>query len=411
MAKPYINRIKPFDANKDYEITISWIGNRAYKNRIIISDYKTNQTIFDETIETFNLKHIIPAEKLTNGRQYIIQAQIFDAENIGSVLSDKIMFYTFATPEFYFRDMTDDQVIIDNSTFTASVYYYSEDFEDINKFQFFLYDSTKKELLHSNEFIDNNEYNMNYTYKGLDNDTVYYIRCIGVTVNGMELDTGYQSIYIKFENPNTYARIYATPRPEQGCIQVSTNLIIIDYTGDETFEYVDDGMIDLRDKVLYYNQGFNITGDFTVIIRGMYLWQTKEIFKMANDKFSLSLSSRIYTDETLRFRLLVPNGVGNYVLYTDPLVFDNEDMITICIRRVDDVYQLKVFEEVCYVPEGNMWYGKQRPNRDYVTQNDQWIDDTDQMTYMVAKGDYKTYLDEAEPENVKNDDLWVGGAW
>lgn len=410
MAKPYLQKILPFDANYDYEISISWLGNRAYANRIIIYDYKTNATVFDDKVTTFNLKHTIPANTLTNAHQYIIQVQTFDVEDIASPLSDKVMFYTFETPEFYFRDIAENS-LIDNSTFTASVYYYSPDFEDVNKYVFYLYDATKKELLRSDEIIDNNEYNMNYTYRGLDNDTVYYIRCTGVTVNGMELDTGYVEIMVKFENPNTYARIYATPRPEQGCIQVSTNLIIIDYTGADEFDYVDGTMIDLRDKVLYYDQGFNIEGDFTVLIRGMYLWQTKEIFRMANDKFSLSLSSRIYTDGTLRFRLLVPNGIGNYLLYSEPLVFNNEDMMTICIRRVNDVYLLKVFEELGFVSEANMWYGKHRPNRDYTTENDQWIDDEEADTYMVAKDNYITYLNEEEPISAKVDDLWLGGEW
>ena len=43
------------------------------------------------------------------------------------------------------------------------------------------------------------EDNICYTYKGLDNNTFYYIRCMGATVNGMELDTGYVEIHIKYE--------------------------------------------------------------------------------------------------------------------------------------------------------------------------------------------------------------------
>ena len=35
MARPQIMRINPFDANKDYEITLSWMGNRAHANRIV----------------------------------------------------------------------------------------------------------------------------------------------------------------------------------------------------------------------------------------------------------------------------------------------------------------------------------------------------------------------------------------
>ena len=351
MAKPVILRINPFDANKDYEITLSWSGNRAYANRIIIYDNETNDLVFNDTISTYVLSHIIPAHTLTNGKKYVIQAQTYDAEDIPSPLSDKVLFYTFAAPDFYFENLSDNPEI-DNSSFTATVHYYSEDWEDISKYVFYLYDASKKQLLKSNEMTDS--FDISYTYKGLDNNTVYYVRCIGVTINGMELDTGYIQISVKFENPNTYARIYAAPLPSQGCIQVATNLIIIQYNGTEEFEYIN-GMIDLRDKTLYYDEGFLIKDDFTVIIRGMNLWHTTDIFKMNNGDLGLTLSSRIYTDGSLRFRLIVPNGVCNYLLYSDALTFTNHDMVTISIRRKNNIYELKVFiENVTFTDESDV---------------------------------------------------------
>lgn len=336
MAKPIIQRITPFDATKDYEIILSWMGNRSHANRILIYDNATNILVFDDIISTFELKHTIPAHTLQNSKKYYIQAQTYDSENIPSALSNKVLFYTFTTPDFYFKNLNE---IIENSSFTANIYYYSKDFENISKYVFYLYDSSKKQLLESNEMTDDN---INYTYKGLNNDTVYYVRCIGVTVNGMELDTGYIKITVKYENPNKYACIYATPIPSQGCIQVSTNIIIIQYNGTEDFNYIN-GMIDLRNKTLYYNNDFLIKNDFTVIIRGMNLWQNADIFKMNNGSLGLTLSSHIYTNKKLRFRLLVPNGISNYLLYSDELSFNNSNMITIVIRRKNNVYQLKVF--------------------------------------------------------------------
>lgn len=338
MAKPVIRHVNPFDANKDYEITLSWTGSRACANRIIIYDNYTNEPVFDDIVSTYLLKHIIPAHTLINGKKYVIQATVYDVNNNSSILSDKVLFYTFATPDFYFEDISSNPVI-SNSSFTANIHYHSDNSENISKYKFYLYDSSKKKLFESIEMIDND---LSYTYKGLDNNTLYYIRCIGVTVNGMELDTGYVEVTVKFENPNQYARIYATPLPSQGCIQVATNLIIIDYTGDETFEYID-GMIDLRKKTLCYNQGFLIKDDFTVLIRGMNLWQNADIFKMSNGKFDLTLSSHIYTNGMLKFRLMVPNGVSNYLLYSEELKFSNADVLSIFIRRKNNVYQLKVF--------------------------------------------------------------------
>lgn len=404
MAKPTIMRIQPFDANKDFEITLSWMGNRAHANRVIIYDSDTNNVVFDDLVSSFALKHTIPAHTLQNSKKYIIQAQTYDVENIPSALSNKVLFYTFATPDFYFEDMPENQIIT-NSSFTATIHYYSEDWEDISKYIFYLYDASKKQLTQSNELTDGVD--ISYTYKGLDNNTVYYIRCVGVTVNGMELDTGYVEITVKFENPNTYARIYATPLPSQGCIQVATNLIIIQYNGTDSFEYID-GMIDLRDKILYYDKGFLIEGDFTVIIRGIHLWQTADIFKMKNGNLGLTLSSRIYTNGELRFRLLVPNGANNYLIYSGPQVFDNTDMVTVAIRRKNNVYQLKVFIELGFTTEGDIWYGTERPSQQLMSDNDAWVN-TDGNTYVVVKDSYTTFLDKAEPLNTILNDLWLGG--
>lgn len=405
MAKPTIMRIQPFDATKDYEITLSWTGNRAYANRIIIYDYETNGTVFDDTVSSFSLTHLIPANVLRNNRKYVIQAQVYDVENIPSALSNKVLFYTFATPDFYFEDLSDNP-IIDNSSFTATIHYYSDDWEDISKYTFYLYDATKKQLFASNEMTDDSD--ISYTYKGLDNDTTYYVRCTGVTVNGMELDTGYVEITVKYEDPNVYARIYATSLPSQGCIQVSSNLIIIQYDGTDEFEYID-GMIDLRDKILYYDKGFLIENDFTVIIRGINLWQTADIFKMSNGNNGLTLSSRIYQEDKLRFRLMVPNGVCHYLLYSEELVFSNSDMVTIMLRRKNNVYQLKAFLELGFSTEnGDMWFGSTRPSQNETNKYDNWIN-VDEAIHKVLRDNYTEYLDENEPLEAERDDLWLGG--
>lgn len=405
MAKPIIQRITPFDATKDFEIMLSWSGNRAHANRIIIYDNDSNNIVFDDTVSSFALKHTIPAYTLSNGRKYVLQAQVFDVENIPSALSNKVLFYTFSTPDFYFEDLSENP-IISNSSFTATVHYYSDDWEDISKYVFYLYDAAEKQLLQSKEMTDDSD--ISFTYKGLDNNTVYYVRCVGVTVNGMELDTGYTEITVKYENPNTYARIYATPLPSQGCIQVATNLIIIQYNGTDEFEYID-GMIDLRDKTLYYNEGFLIENDFTVIIRGIHLWQTADIFKMKNDSLGLTLSSRIYQNGKLRFRLLVPNGVSSYLLYSDEQTFTNEDMVTVAIRRKNNIYQLKVFLELGFSTDnGNIWYGSTRPPQNLIEKYDNWIL-TDENIHVVDRDSFIEHFEENEPVNAQRNDLWFGG--
>lgn len=336
MARPIVMKILPFDADKPCEISLSWSGGRAHANRILIYDNETNDLVFDDVAETFALQHTIPAHTLTNGKRYVIQARTYDAEGTASPLSDKVLFQTLETPDFHF-DNVPENGRVENASLAVSVSYHSPDSEKISTYKFHLYDSTQKLLLESDALTDASD--LSYVYRGLESNAAYYIRCLGVTVNGMELDTGFVGINVRYGTPNTYSRIYTTALPSRGCVQVSTNLIIVQYNGKETFAY-EDGKINLMGKTLYYDEGFQIEDDCTVIIRGTNLWQTADLFQMKNGAGELALSSRIYCDGKLRFRLLVPNGVNRYVLYSEALTFDSQDVVTVSIRRKNNVYQL-----------------------------------------------------------------------
>lgn len=402
MSVPIIKKIIPFDADQDSVIFISWKGNRAYANRIIIKDSHTLETVFDDTVSSFSLTHTIPAHTLINGNEYLIQAQIYDRENNASPLCAGINFYTLKTPDFHFYNLPDNHVLT-NASFDASMYYFSPDWESIDNYRFYLYDSAKKELMCSEILYD--DMYLNYTYRGLESDRIYYLRCIGTTIHGMELDTGCVEVTVKYETPDTYSRIYAVNDPKQGCISVSTNLIILQYNGDEEFEYRN-SLIHLIDKTLYYEEGFLVEGDFTLIIRGMHLWQNAEIFKMSNGIDGLCISSRIYTDGTLRFKLTVPNGTGHYILYSEPQKFSNEDMITVCLRRINHIYQLACFTELNFSPAGDMWYGFNKPTRD-VHKYDAWFYE-DSIIHKIKKEEITIHTEHEPPVSAEKYDLWFG---
>lgn len=80
IAKPKINKIKPFDAETDHDITFSWNGNQAYGNRIIIYEKDSMSILFDDTVESFHYTHTIPSNSLENGKCYIMQCQVYDVE-------------------------------------------------------------------------------------------------------------------------------------------------------------------------------------------------------------------------------------------------------------------------------------------------------------------------------------------
>lgn len=206
MARPIVMKILPFDADKPCEISLSWSGGRAHANRILIYDNETNDLVFDDVAETFALQHTIPAHTLTNGKRYVIQARTYDAEGTASPLSDKVLFQTLETPDFHF-DNVPENGRVENASLAVSVSYHSPDSEKISTYKFHLYDSTQKLLLESDALTDASD--LSYVYRGLESNAAYYIRCLGVTVNGMELDTGFVGINVRYGTPNTYSRIYA----------------------------------------------------------------------------------------------------------------------------------------------------------------------------------------------------------
>ena len=402
MAKPIVNKITPFDAGMDKTFSFSWNGDQSYKNRLIIYDADTMNIVYDNTISTCVHSHTLPAGKLTNGRKWIAQFQVSDVDDIESDLSDKIYFRTFKTPLFYFYGLEEGQTL-KTASYEAQIYYLQEDYEDIQSYRFYLYDGTKTLLSESGTMYDSSA--IRYTYKGLDNHTIYYVKCHGITLNGMEIDTGYVQIYTDYKMPSTYGIIYAENDPLHGYIKYHTNIRIIQYNGDKDFRF-ENGMIDLRDDSIHYEEGFVIEDDFTLKLRGMCLNQTASILELRNDRYSLVLSSYLQEDGTTIFKITVPNGLNNYILYSRPLAFDAEDMVCIWLRRINDIYQLEVLPHD-FSEENNIWYGQQMPGRP--GEHDSWIDAPNPFTYVVDKDTMKTYLSEEEPEdeNMKTDDIWI----
>lgn len=342
--KPIIKPITTFDASNEYPVEFSWSGSRAYGNRLVIYDAESLSTVYDETIQTYALSHTIPAGTLTNGNKYLAQISVYDYQSVNSELSNKYAFYVFSTPTFEFENITDEKTF-DSSSVQAIVKYSQAEYEYISSYKFYLYDANNNILQISDQMY--NRTDIVYSYKGLENNTYYYIQCIGVTVNGMPIETPKVKIFIKYENASAYARFFAESDVKHGGNKWNTNIVLIEYTGNETFEYIDGNYINLEEKVIYYDEGFSMLDDGTIVINGKSLYKNNNhIFSGYNkdSSYQVNLYSYIY-DDVLRFKLVVNNSMCDYVLYSNPMVFTNDDDIEIRIRKSNDVYSLETYIE------------------------------------------------------------------
>lgn len=407
MAKPIIKSMSPPDATKSFDIGFVWNGDRAYYNRVVITDNKTNEVIYDNKLQTFNLYQTIPANTLTNGGVWIVQISVFyknpsnTNKYLESELSDKYIFRTLTTPTFSFADLdasADNSVT--TSSYQAQIYYSSVESEQVESYMFSLYDVTKKFLFETDRFTDSS--NITYTYRGLDNLTDYYIRCRAVTRYGIELDTGLVRIHVKYQNPSTYSRIYATALPTRGCIEVGSNLIVIQYNGTDEFEY-NDSFINLTNKTLYYDDGWTITDDFTVILKMQYM-EYGQLIRLTNGVNDITVTARVYADGNTRFKLTASNGINKYILYSSAQKINYEDKIVLGIHRKGELYAMKVLTDNSETT-GNYWWGQNTPlsAEDY----DKWID-TEETTTTIKE--YASLVEtiggSTAPTDATQNDLW-----
>ena len=402
MAKPIINKITSVDALQDYVVTMTYYGNQPYSNRVIIYDGETLGIVYDKTIDSFLLKHTIPANTLDNGKKYAIQSQFFDADGNASVLSDKYYFWTLETPLFYFEGINNDDVI-ESASLEVNVHYSQPNWEDVKSYKFSIYDATYVLLSESDILYYSGA--ISYVYRGLSNDTSYYIRCTGITDRGIELDTGYIKIFVKYENANLYSRMYSECNEYNGIVKYYTNLILIEADNDD-YEY-DNGFINLIDKTLTYSDNFLVSGDFTMSIRCKDAYREATLLRCSNENYGFTLSSIFADDESLMYKLVVPNGICNYVIYSNKIQVEPEDIVTIHIRRINNIYLIVVFTEIgAGIHEYNLWLGDERPYA--VTNYDVWIDNGT-GSIKINKDDVTVFYQEEIPETVEKNNIWIGG--
>lgn len=342
MGKPIINKINTFDATKESTITFSYSGNQPYKNRILITNASTNDIVFDETITTMKFIHRIPSSTLENNVSYTAQISVFDVEGNESSLSDKLFFTCYSTPTFGFNDLNStSQNTISSNNYLATVSYSQEQSRQLKSYVFYLYDATKTNLITQSDMLYYSPgSDISYTYKSLNNNTLYYLKCIGITVDGVTVDTGFVKIYANYVVSNLYSEFTLTNHKAGGYIQGISNFKPID--GTVSGEYtIENGILNLPDGSVTYKDGFLINGGHLV---GISIKNPKNnvcIFQESNGIDSIKLFHHIY--ESLHyFKLVAENELTNYVLYSDRIQMATNELITIYIERQENLYQLYI---------------------------------------------------------------------
>ena len=419
-TKPIIKPITPFDVADGVRITAQYSGNMPYHNRVVIQDAITMVTVYARTIASSEYAHFVDPEyagsavvagdvgySLINGRRYTATIQFFGRSittDVGLV-SDKTAFLTRKTPIFYLDGITDGDVI-EAASIQLNLIYSQNEGEKLLNYRFYIYNNNKSLLQETEIMYDTT--NTSYTFKGLENETVYYVRATGMTVNGISMDTGYIQIMVKYQNPSVYQRMYVECNENTSEMNYYTNFIMIESEEDpDSFKY-EDGYIYLDEgQTVTYSEGFEIEGDATWHIRAKDMDYEQVIMRCMNKNNQFYVEGIRDTDMTLRFRLVVPNALGDYILYTQSVNIDWTDVVNIWIRRINNIYDIKLFIEKNPVVIGALYLENYEPNNPYEADQDVWINMDEVPGVEVRSYDVRIFYQATEPSAAVDYNIWI----
>lgn len=256
IGKPTVKSTTAFDIvstlDSSYTIEFTWNGQRCNGNRLIIIETGKSHDITGLSSTYHELTtDVCNSLGLVNGNTYHATVTMLDFEgNAVSNSSDQFLIYCYAAPDFSIRSITDNSTI-KSTEFMAMLNYYSNEM-DISSYKFNLYDATGTTLLDSsNELYElpnenTTDYSScSYTFKGLENNTSYYIEAKGVTVYGMELKCSYY-FTVKANTPSGYS-VVSTDATRDGNINVGINCIPMGYDSNHV-SYINNDEADLRNN-------------------------------------------------------------------------------------------------------------------------------------------------------------------
>lgn len=259
--------IKPFNANMAHVFDFYYSGsNQAVKNNLIIQRNTDNVEIYNQTLDTLQLKHTIPSNTLQNGNEYKVSVRIADINGNWSNFSDWIVFWVLDDANLNCTTINDGKVY--NQTVMFETTYTHPDSELLESYRYLLYDSNKNLLNTFTEKFSDGLSSLTQEIAGLQNDVLYYIEIKTISIHGQESTSGFLNFKPKYIAPKLTATLTTENISEQGSIKISANILqLIGKVGSGEIDYIDNDWVSLRNGSVVFEEGFNIyNSDFMLKI-------------------------------------------------------------------------------------------------------------------------------------------------
>ena len=224
LTTPILNNITSFDATNVYNFIFNVIGgSQVVKNNLIITRTSDNSIIYNQTEETFEFKHELPASTLSNQVQYTAIIRTGDIYGNWSEWSSPILFTCYEPADVSITNLTGGIANNQNYTFTGSYQNYGD---TLASYIFILYDENSVQLAVS-PISYSSTIEAQFT---LENQTNYEIELKAYSQSGVEISSGKIPFLATYLAPTMGAEIQIENLPNQGAIELE--LIAVDYEAE-----------------------------------------------------------------------------------------------------------------------------------------------------------------------------------
>ena len=291
LITPIAQVVSAFDATVAQTITfVVEGGNQVVKNKITIRNNTSNAVVWEDTVESYQLQHTIPANTLTNGVNYNYYINTYDAQGNVSNNSNVISFWCLDAPSVAITNIPASG-IIEYSNFNFIVQYVQSQGELLNEIRLYLYDSNHI-LLQSSEVLTSSyvpPLNLAYTFSNFENNKQYYLKVVGSTINNTEFESEEYHFKCQYEYNDVFFNIGLENDCNHGCVNITSNLIVIDGSTDGDISYIDNSSVNIDNgSAVIWDKGFGFQNNKFVARE----WFQPILFgKIA--QFELNASNRI----------------------------------------------------------------------------------------------------------------------
>ena len=366
LMTPTLLSTEAFDATKEKTFKFAVTGGdqvAASYIEIWFSEISTEDPVYSGSELGFRLEHTVPANSLENGQYYKARIKTLNSDGDESDWSNYVQFRCFNEPKISFTNIPIDGVI-NNSTYNFIAEYNKvlEEYiiDSLESYTFFLYDSTGAQIGTSGikYFTEEQEIptNIEYTFKGFDDNAIYGIKVIGTTMNGMFVDSGVSQFTADYEYPSAFSLLTLENVCSDGYIRIISDVSIIDGVAvPDPPTYIDGKEIDLSQDgaSVSWTEGWTTNGNFTLGIWGRKFRQNKRVCLMnaQDSNYRIELYSRKGStwdaqDNVVKFYfdcyIYSNNETPSYIVSNYIDIPNIDDEICIWLTRQNNVFELKI---------------------------------------------------------------------